>query len=350
MSKDENIKRSLVYADSALKHIKTSEIPAFPRNYELWYSYSSGINPNLTRSINKILSETGKLTEEQADSIYNRYLSVDRLSERIDEVGGKVTDKINDLVEILKRSSQKNTLYVDHLETALDKMGTELTQSELKLLTLDLIRITASTLDINRAHQDKLLTARDHLSDLHENLETIRAESLKDELTTLYNRRHFDQTLDRAVQAANEGETPLALLITDIDHFKQFNDNYGHQTGDQVLRLVAMATKQNVTPQDIACRYGGEEFGVILPLTSLTVAQEIAEKIRRAVLSKELIKRSTGENLGRITLSVGVASFRSGDTSQSLIERADAALYQAKGMGRNLVKTELDLPDFGQVA
>src|SRR5262249_5059635 len=128
----------------------------------------------------------------------------------------------------------------------------------------------------------------------------------------------------------------------DIDHFKKFNDTYGHLTGDQVLRLVAQAVKQNVKGQDIAARYGGEEFAVILPQTPLRQALTVADHIRRAVVAKELIKRSTGENLGRVTISVGVATLHKSETTQALLERADACLYAAKRSGRNLVVCETD--------
>ena len=133
--------------------------------------------------------------------------------------------------------------------------------------------------------------------------------------------------------------------MTDIDHFKTFNDTWGHLTGDQVLRLVAMSMKQNVKGQDIAARYGGEEFAVILPNTVLRSGLTVADHIRRAVMSKELMKRSTGQNLGRVTISLGVATARKGDTAQSLIARADACLYAAKRNGRNRVICETD-PEF----
>jgi diguanylate cyclase len=130
--------------------------------------------------------------------------------------------------------------------------------------------------------------------------------------------------------------------MTDIDHFKTFNDNYGHLIGDQVLRLVAMSLRQNVKGQDITARYGGEEFAVVLPNTVLRSAITLGDQIRRVVMNKELMKRSTGENLGRVTISVGVASLRAGDTPQSLIERADICLYAAKRSGRNRVISEAD--------
>lgn len=108
-------------------------------------------------------------------------------------------------------------------------------------------------------------------------------------------------------------------------------------TGDQVLRLVAMSVKHNVKGEDTTARYGGEEFAVILPNTILRAAVTVAEHIRRAVMAKELVKRSTGEHLGRMTISIGVATLRKGDTGQSLIERADTCLYAAKRHGRNRV-------------
>jgi diguanylate cyclase len=152
--------------------------------------------------------------------------------------------------------------------------------------------------------------------------------------------------MEKAIADALKSDEPLSLLMTDIDHFKKFNDTFGHLTGDQVLRLVAQAVKQNVKGQDVAARYGGEEFAVVLPRTGLAQAITVGDHIRRAVMGKELMKRSTGEHLGRITISVGVAMFRRDDT-ESLIGSADAGLYAAKRNGRNRVICETD-PEVAQ--
>ena len=170
----------------------------------------------------------------------------------------------------------------------------------------------------------------------------MRTESLTDPLTQLANRKFFDTAIAQAIADAHGRNEPLSLMMTDIDHFKTFNDNYGHLTGDQVLRLVAMSVKQNVKGQDIAARYGGEEFAIVLPNTVLRSAITVADHIRRAVMTKELMKRSTGEHLGRVTISIGVATLKKGDTVQSLIERADGCLYAAKRHGRNRVMCETD--------
>jgi diguanylate cyclase len=137
--------------------------------------------------------------------------------------------------------------------------------------------------------------------------------------------------------------------MCDVDHFKAFNDRFGHLTGDQVLRLVAISVKQIVKGEDIAARYGGEEFAVALPKTALRSAIGVADQIRRAVMNKELMKRSSGERLGRVTVSIGVALLRPTDTPQSLLDRADKCLYAAKRNGRNQVVAECDLEATGSV-
>jgi diguanylate cyclase len=188
-----------------------------------------------------------------------------------------------------------------------------------------------------------LKASKQEINQLQENLEAVRNESLTDPLTGLANRKYFDQMLDQAVARSKANDEPLSLLLGDIDHFKKFNDSYGHLTGDQVLRLVATAVRQNVKGQDLAARYGGEEFAVILPNTPLRQALTVADHIRRGVVLKELVKRSTGECLGRITISIGVATLHKAEAAPALIERADACLYAAKRNGRNCIVAETDL-------
>src|SRR6202012_1782338 len=124
----------------------------------------------------------------------------------------------------------------------------------------------------NHALEQRLSASKEEIPQLQENLEVVRTKSLTDPLTSLANRKHFDEKLAQAIADSTERSEPLSLVMTDIDNFKSFNDTWGHLTGDQVLRLVAMSLKQNVKGQDIAARYGGEEFAVILPNTVLRSA------------------------------------------------------------------------------
>ncbi|WP_417683951.1 GGDEF domain-containing protein [Roseibium sp.] len=283
------------------------------------------------------------MSSDDMQAIYGEYLAPTRLGDRLNDVGSKVSQEVEGLVDTLKLSADATSDYGSSLEKAGAKLKSLRDPEKLELFITNMVQATRTAVTSNRRLETQLLESKRQIEALQANLEAIRYESLTDELTTLNNRKHFDSTIERTVAQAQESETSFALLLTDIDHFKKFNDTFGHQTGDQVLRLVALSVKQNVKSHDVPCRYGGEEFAIILPQSGLEEAAEISEKIRLAVMSKELVKRSTGENLGRITISIGISTFKPGDTAHSLIARADEALYAAKHSGRNNVKTEVDL-------
>jgi diguanylate cyclase len=232
--------------------------------------------------------------------------------------------------------------YDAKLSGANEKLRSAKTRDQIKPIVDGLMKSTREMRDTNKALENRLALSKTEISDLQHSLEAIRAESLTDPLTGLGNRKYFDRAFEVAVRTALANGEPLSLLMFDIDHFKSFNDSYGHLTGDQVLRLVAMTLKQTIKGQDITARYGGEEFAVVLPSTGLRQALTVADHIRRAVMAKELKKKSTGEILGRVTISVGVSLLKPGDDTDSLLERADACLYCAKRNGRNRAICDVD--------
>jgi diguanylate cyclase len=193
-----------------------------------------------------------------------------------------------------------------------------------------------------RMLEDELCRSSCEVKELKSKLDDVRKESLTDPLTAIPNRKLFDVALEHAIHDANETGEDFALCMCDIDHFKTFNDTWGHQTGDQVLRLVGACLSENVKGRDTAARYGGEEFAVILRQTRIEHALNLANQIRGHVESKKLVKKSTGDILGTITISIGVAQFAPGETAANLIRRADEYLYAAKRAGRNCVIGEED--------
>jgi diguanylate cyclase (GGDEF)-like protein/PAS domain S-box-containing protein len=166
--------------------------------------------------------------------------------------------------------------------------------------------------------------------------EALRTQSIRDALTGLYNRRYLEEMLEREIRRAVRSEQPLGLLILDLDHFKKFNDTYGHDAGDTVLREAASFLSKSIRAEDIACRFGGEEFVVILPTANVEVAQSRAERIRSKI--RELTVLHQGHSVGAITVSIGAAaSPMHGTSPKQLLEAADAALYRAKREGRDRV-------------
>jgi diguanylate cyclase len=334
--------RTMAFAEVALGQIKSLRQTAIPRNYEIWYVYAAGYNSPLNKIINETLARNGKLTEADLEQIYETYLSQIKTTDRIDKVGSRVIGEIDDVVKLIDDALGMSAGYDERLSGATKELAVARKPDEIEAIVESLVKSTREMRDTNKALGDRLTLSKKEISNLQQSLEAIRAESLTDPLTGLGNRKYFDRSIEVAVQNALANGESLSLLMFDIDHFKSFNDSYGHLTGDQVLRLVGMSLKQTIKGQDITARYGGEEFAVVLPNTALRQALTVADHIRRAVMAKELKKKSTGEILGRVTISVGVSMLKPGDDTDALIERADACLYAAKRNGRNRVICEAD--------
>jgi diguanylate cyclase len=161
-----------------------------------------------------------------------------------------------------------------------------------------------------------------------------------DELTGLNNRRWLDDVFARQMERCMRTDTTVSLLFADVDSFKWFNDRYGHLTGDRALQHVAAVLVACLRPTGLIARYGGEEFAVLLPGAALEQAMVVAERVRSALASKPLAVGEDRSTLAAVTLSLGVAQMRQGDTLATLAQAADAALYRAKSDGRNCVRAE----------
>jgi diguanylate cyclase len=339
---EQEFKRALGYATLAMDLLKRSVIPPYPQFYELLYTYATGVNPTLNARINSIFRD-GDPTVDQAEALYNEFLKAQDVNERISSVSERMTARITDVHDAIDSALLSATAFSGSLQSARSDLEGEITLERVRLMASDLLKETRLMEDTNRRLEQKLETSRSEIAALQRDLDEVRRESMLDPLTKIYNRKCFDEGLLRLIGEANQGKQPLCLLLVDIDHFKRFNDTYGHQTGDQVLRLVAMTLKSNIKGKDIVARYGGEEFAAILPSTDLEGAVIVADNIRKAIQAKELLKRSTNEKLGRITASFGVALYQHHESPSAIIERADRCLYAAKRAGRNRVFSETEL-------
>ena len=165
--------------------------------------------------------------------------------------------------------------------------------------------------------------------------EALRLQSTRDTLTGLFNRRYMEETLERELKRAARNKESVSVLMFDIDHFKKFNDTFGHQAGDTLLREFGEFLMHKIRGHDIACRYGGEEFAVILPGASFENGLKRADALRAGV--KELVVQHAGQVLGMVTVSIGVSAFPGRGNSDDLLRAADEALYRAKAGGRDSV-------------
>lgn len=192
---------------------------------------------------------------------------------------------------------------------------------------------------LTQAKQLLATTVAEHIAIALANLklrETLKNQSIRDPLTGLFNRRYMEESLAREVQRAERSDQLLGIIMLDVDYFKRFNDTFGHEAGDVVLRGLGQFLQSMIRSSDIGCRYGGEEFMLLLPEASIEVTQHRAEQIRSGI--KHLMLEYRRQPLGVVTLSLGVASFpQHGSTVEAVIRAADTALYQAKNGGRDQV-------------
>lgn len=202
------------------------------------------------------------------------------------------------------------------------------------------LRCSAGSAAITQENQQLAETVAEQIALMLSNLklrEALRQQSIRDTLTGLFNRRYMDETLTREIGRARRGKIPVSIIMMDIDHFKQFNDTYGHEAGDMVLKSIGKLLQTEVRADDIACRYGGEEFTLILPGASRKIAQQRAEQLRDGIHALEINYK--GKALGALTLSFGVAVFPThGESGQAVLKAVDTALYQAKQNGRDRVE------------
>lgn len=334
--------REQALAKTALALMGECDVVPTPDNFELFYAYASGDNPAISRVVGDMIAARKAFTPAILSDIRNRCLSNVRAQNAVDAVGAHMTQALNSTLAKLEAAGKDAEDYGRALSAASDELGDGQSPAELRKLLANLRAATQEMEARSKSLEGELQKSTKEITQLKTQLDGVRKESLTDALTGIANRKAFDSELQLAIEDSLKTDDPVALFMCDIDKFKSFNDTWGHQTGDQVLRLVGHCLSENVKGRDTAARYGGEEFAVILRKATLADALRLAEQIRSNVESKKLVKKSTGDILGKITISIGVAQFAEGESAASLIQRADACLYRAKHSGRNCVIGEDD--------
>ena len=335
----------VVLGHRTIDEIGRQTLPVSPQNYEVWLTYLTHSSPDLRQALDKMIASGRPLSADDMEQLYERFFSTTHLSTQVMETGTRIAHEIADALDALKKAGATTERYGATLNVAADSLQNATIDGDaLKRLITVLSSATSEMSKQNSSLSHKLAQSSVEMEKLRTSLRQARAEALTDALTGIANRKLFDETLRLRKEEADSEKTDLALVLCDIDHFKSFNDTWGHQTGDQVIRFVASALAKFALPDHLVARYGGEEFAVIMPRTSLKDAGRIADQIRTAIEAKRLVRRSTNETIGAVTISFGAAIYSVGETVGTLITRADECLYMSKRNGRNRVTLETQMP------
>jgi diguanylate cyclase len=344
MGKIAEFPRTAKLSEQALKAMLSHGVPPTPHNYMVWFTYASGAAPELCQQIDARIAANEPFTDQISNELYERYCDVNRHLGVLQKTSAELDHAVERVMKVIATAAGDTESLNKTLGDVSSQLEGGISAERVRGIIANLLVETHSAAEKNRALEDRLSRASGEVAELRQNLEAVRREALTDPLTGIPNRKLFESRLAEAARTAVETGEPLALLMLDIDHFKRFNDTYGHQLGDQVLRLVAKTLADGVKGRDTPARFGGEEFAIVLPQTRLENAVTVAEQIRRTMVRHKVVRKDTGEEFGTIALSIGASAYRPGEDLAELIRRADAALYHAKRTGRNRVVAEDDVP------
>lgn len=342
MSDQLPLEKVYAFTRTALPLMSQHGIPTTPLNYSVWYNYVAGENRQLNDAIDSMLKNGESFTHEKTRDLYAQFCMI------YDEA--KIKTLQEGLVKIMvtlfgdvRGLSGQTENYEHFLSLSLTRLSDNDEAVDLGKMIQDIIDQTRTVVQQSKSMQEKLKETSRSLLALQKEYELAKQEATHDPLTRILNRKAFQDMAETAISHTGQTHAPLSLIMADIDYFKYFNDSHGHLAGDEVLKFVARTIKNMVKGQDLVARFGGEEFVILLPQTGYEGALHVSEEIRCYFDKNELKSSAFKSKLGKVTLSMGLAVYKPGDTLKSLLQRADKALYQAKEKGRNRVITERHL-------
>lgn len=330
----EGPEESAEYLRQALPLMSKQSAGLHPVSYAIWYEYVSGSNPALRAAIEEELKKGSALDDSLTNMLYRRFVA-----EIDEEQAERISSSFKRVLTDINRSARQAGEQAGKFGNSLERWSESLSHQGETVLGIDeLLGDTRSMQSTVSQLQEELLASQRQIEQLKQDVSRAREDALVDSLTGLANRRGFEQSLSACLEGARLANAVApCLLIADIDHFKRVNDTYGHIFGDKVIRSVAQVLHQSIKGKDMAARFGGEEFVVLLPDTPLRGAQSLAESIRTTIENGRIRRNDKDKMLAQVTISLGVTSYHPGELASEFIARADQALYASKEQGRNRV-------------
>jgi diguanylate cyclase len=330
-------------AREIIERMGKQQIPTSPANYEIWTTHIAGAKPDLSREIEARLGRGEPFTDETNEELFERFFANTRLSIQMLETSETIARELDDTVSSLRGAGGQASSYANVLQAAARRFEGGVDSAEFRTIVEHLAVTTHGMVEHNLKLAEQIEASSRQVEELQTALQSVKVEALTDGLTGLANRRMFDETLRRRIADATADKSELCLVMFDIDHLRRINDSWGHPLGDQVLRYVASVLRGHAQGDMLAARIGGEEFALIMPRTDLNLADGLAARVSRAVKSKRLSLKSTGDVIGEVTVSVGAARFREPEGVSDLAARAEACLAAAKHAGRDRIVTDRQL-------
>ena len=335
MLQQDETKQAAEYLRQVIPMLSQNKLAPTPINYSVFYCYLSGCSQALQDIIDNFISEKKPLTVLIMLELYEKFVNggaaiaqQEKIQHSIEKV---ISDASEEVLQINSTAGELDNTISKHAEVLSTVNDPQATALVLKQIMQD----TRDILKENKVTQARIQETSAEIIQVKAELEAVKASAEKDSLTGLKNRGAFDKKIDDIVYSQKEPNTTLIML--DIDHFKRVNDSFGHLVGDRVIRYVSALLNQVIGPDHHIARYGGEEFAVILTGVSVKDAKQLAEKTRIAMCNSKLQRKDSGETIGKVTLSAGIATLKPDESVDSFIQRADEALYKAKETGRNKV-------------
>jgi diguanylate cyclase len=323
---------------TAVQEMAKMDIPPMPPLYQVWFAYLEKKNYDLALEIEQRVNSQKPVDEYFLKDMHEKYFQVTQSAKKIEHFAVDMVQETSSLQNLAATFGLSAKDFRDDLSGISQKIDASTDRDpETEEVLSSLVRTAHKAIEQNSKLEENITRALAQITSLQESIGKVVSDANTDPLTKLNNRRYFDTIAPKLLAATRAEKKPLCYVVADIDHFRQFNDKWGHQIGDQVLKLVGHVLRENVKSQDLYARYGGNEFVLALPNKTLADAAALADNIRISIGKRKLVNKTTNDNLGRMTVSFGVVESQNSESSDELIRAADAAMSKAKEQGRDCV-------------